>query len=133
MHLQLRRVENNVTEIGEVMAYGYTIFKTTIASVIVIGTMLTISSAAFADGAIKSDVTAENNEFNNSGEIRGTQTVMGGVANMAVAQAVIAPTLTAVSNIELRNNEFNNSGTISGVQTVMGGLGNLNVGQLVIK
>lgn len=88
------------------------------------------SNQAFALGY---DVSVEstNNTFKNSGEIKGTQTVAGGVATQKVGQRVVAPTADWGFEYKGHNNTYTNSGKISGVQTSAGGVGLQAVGQEV--
>ena len=89
-----------------------------------------LSSQAFALGY---DVSVEstNNTFKNSGEIKGTQTVAGGVATQKVGQRVVAPIADWGFEYKGHNNTYINTGKISGFQTSAGGVGLQAVGQEV--
>lgn len=99
----------------------------------VVSIALAFSPNVISAGAAKVKVNTENDEFINNGKIVGSQNIVKGVGNQAVAQRVIQPTLTYSLNYNSRNNQYINNGTIEGKQNVLGGLGNQAVGQDVLQ
>lgn len=87
-----------------------------------------VTSQAFAFGW-KVEIKTENDTFDNSGKIIGTQSTSGGVANQFVGQRARAYQLDGFLTYTSKNNTYKNSGKIIGTQTTTGGVANQTVAQ----